>query len=95
MEAFKVYIIKNFILICLSIVLYINSILRYKQHKRISQCVIGITSIALYLSIGNAISDFTKAQSNIIATTIISVIGYIIRPGCLFLFILMSGFQNK
>ena len=95
MEAFKVYIIKNFILICLSIVLYINSILRYKQHKRISQCVIGITSIALYLSIGNAISDFTKAQSNIIATTIISVIGYTIRPGCLFLFILMSGFKPK
>ena len=95
MEAFKVYIIKNFILICLSIVLYINSILRYKQHKRISQCVIAITSIAIYLSISNAISDYTKSQNNIIATTIISAIGYSIRPVCVYILILMSGFRVK
>lgn len=95
MEAFKVYIIKNFILISLSIVLYINSILRYKQHKRISQCVIAITSIAIYLSIGNAISDYTKSQNNIIATTIMSAIGYSIRPICVYILILMSGFRVK
>ncbi len=95
MESFKVYIIKNFILICLSIVLYINSFLRYKQHKRISQCVIAITSIAIYLSIGNAISDYTKSQNNIIATTIISAIGYSIRPVCVYILILMSGFRVK
>ena len=40
MEAFKVYIIKNFILISLSIVLYINSILRCVpvQVNQVSAC---------------------------------------------------------
>lgn len=85
------YIYKNFILVCLAIVLYVNSILRYKQHRRISQCVIAITTIALYLSIGNALQDYTKSIGNVAGTTILSYIGYTVRPVCLVLLIVMSG----
>ncbi len=95
MDEFKLYIVKNFILICLSIVLYVNSILRYRQHKELSKCVITITSIAVYLSIANAIQEHIQNQGNIIGTTIISFIGYVIRPVCITLLIRVSGFKIK
>lgn len=95
MDEFKTYIIKNFLLICMSIVLYINSILRYKQHPKISQCVIAITTIALALSVSNAVVAHTISIGDPITPTILYYFGYVVRPVCIWLLLNVSGIKFK
>ena len=95
MEYLRVYISKYFILLCLSAVLYFNSTLRYRQHKIMSWCMIGITSIALILSVTNTLVLFGRETLNIPLVMACSYFGYTIRPLCLVLLIIMVGPKTK
>ena len=91
MEVFKLFIIHNFILLFVSVFLYINSIIRYRQNRQVNFYIICITTIALVLAISNSLQAVCKANVNLYGALFFSIVGYVLRPTCLFILILMSG----
>ena len=69
----------------------VNSIQRFKSHKRTSIYLICIISGALLLSIFDSIQYFAKDAGNAPLATVFAVLGYILRPACMFLFIMLSS----
>ncbi len=93
MQYLELFIIRYFILICICVVLFITSIQRFKQHSRLSVCMILIASLALLLSAANILEQYGKDSCNIPLTTIFAFIGYIFRPVFIYLFAIMSGLK--
>ena len=95
MKYFGSYIIDNFILLCISAIMLFIAFHGIRQHKRMSTCIIVITALAVFLSIDEALQYFTKDTANIMATTILAFLGYVLRPVCLVMFILFSKGEPK
>ena len=81
----------NFILLCVSVVVIVNSVIDYKSHPRISIYSIFIISFALVLALLSKFEQFGKNIGNVPLTTICAYFGYTLRPVCIFFFIMMSG----
>ena len=90
MEFVRLFFVRYFIVLCVGVILVITSIQRYKQHKRTSICMLIITGLAFLLSIANIIEEYAKASANVPLATICAFLGYVLRPTCLYTFILMS-----
>ena len=69
----------------------VNLIIRYKQHARISVYSLIIISCTLVLAISRTLEDYGKETFNILLTTIFSFVGYVMKPCCIYFFIMMSG----
>ncbi len=89
------YFITNFFLLCISILMFIVSIRRFKQHVRVSVLVMSIVSVTLLMSVVDVLMAYTKEQVNVPATTVLSFFSYILKPITLVLFILLSGEVTK
>ena len=87
MEWLQLYFSTNFILILISIVMYVIAIQKYKQHRRVSICTIVIISILLILSLANSLQEVTKARELNTLTLTLAITGYALRPVCIYLFI--------
>ena len=90
MHYFELFITRYFILLCVSAILYILSIQRYDSHKRISLGMIIINSLVLSLAVFSIAEEYGKDSANIPLTTVFAFLGYVIRPVCILIFILMS-----
>lgn len=91
MNWFEAYFIENFTLVCLCLVLLIISIQRFHQHPTISLCTVGIVLIALTLSIVVRVQEAARASNNLYLTLTMGILGYVLRPCCIFLLILMNN----
>ena len=91
MDWSNAFFIKYFFLILTSIVMIVNSILRYRQHPRISIYTIVIISACLILASAKTLQEYAKDTFNVPLTTICSFVGYCLNAFCLFFFIMMSG----
>ena len=85
------FIVKYFFQLLISLVMVVNSILRYKQHPRISTYSLIIIGAALMLSIAHTLETYGKIIMNVPLTTICSFFGYVLNPFCIFFFMMMSG----
>ncbi len=90
MDWVHLFIIRYFVLLCASAVLFVTSIQHRKQYPRMSQCIIMIASLTLFLAVFNVLEDYGKAIGNIPLATAFAFLRYIIHPCCVYLFILMS-----
>lgn len=88
------FFVQNFILICVSIVLYTMAIQRFKQHPRISFYTILVISCAISLAVFGLIENIAKANGNIPLALICAVFGYISRPACIY-FLIMTTKGNR
>ena len=96
MDYVKEFVVHCFALLCISAVLIITSIQKMHQHKRISICILVIDFIAILLAVSSILEKYGKDTNNITLTTIFAFIGYVIRPICIYVFIIMSGVKlNK
>ena len=96
MDFVRLFFTRNFILLCIAVVIMIVSIQRIDRHKRMSICMILITSIVVFLAIANIMEDFGKQKCIVPLATIFAFFGYILRPTILYIFILLSGVKfNK
>lgn len=84
------FFVENFILICVSIVMYVIAIQRFKQHTKISLYTICIITSALLLAVSVHLQLYAKATGNITLAVICSIFGYSLRPMCIHFLILMS-----
>ena len=84
MNFIQSFLINNFVLVCISIVLMINVIQKYKEHKRLSIYIILILSATLVLALCDSLKFYFQDEArNITATLIFSNFGYTIRPVCI------------
>ena len=63
---------------------------RFRQHPKISVLSILIVFVAVILSIASRVEDFGMNNGYIILAKSMSIIGYVLRPACVLLLILMS-----
>ncbi len=90
MDWLKDYFVSNFILIFLSLVMLIIAIQRFRQHTKISLCTIIVVAIALTLSITIRVQEFFRVSGSLYGTLTMGILGYVSRPCCVYLLILMS-----
>ena len=90
MEWIKYFVVQNFILLCMMIVVVINLIQHFDLNRRVSICSIVISALTFLLALSITLESYAKSIHNIPLTTVFSVIGYIVRPVILYLFIVMS-----
>ncbi|MCR5348192.1 MAG: GGDEF domain-containing protein [Bacilli bacterium] len=96
MEWVRLFIIRYFVLLCISVVLLTTSIQRRKQHSKMSLCIVLIASVTLLLAVCNILEEYGKTIANIPLTTAFAFLGYVLRPACIYLFILMTlNAKNK
>ena len=91
MEWLQQFLINNFLLLCISLVLVGNAIVRFKQHSRISLYTILLMGNTLLIAIIVLLNSYCKSQNYILAATIFTVLGYCLRPICIFFIIMMTG----
>ena len=91
MEWFQQFLINNFLLLCIALVLVGNAIVRYKQHARISLYTILLMANTLLIAIVVLLNNYCKSQNYVLAATIFTVLGYCLRPICIFFIIMMTG----
>ncbi len=85
------FCIQYFALICLSMVMIANALTHFSVNRRISVCSIAITLCCIALSVSTyAQEEITKPQGFYYWTMSLSILGYTLRPLCLYLFILMN-----
>ena len=90
MDWYQGLFIRNFILICVAIVMVVNAIQRYKQHPRISVYSILIMGCTLTLAFAGAMELYSKSIGNSYLALTFAILGYALRPACIYLFILLS-----
>lgn len=90
MEIVGQFFIKNFVLICLCIVMVFNAILHYSTSRRIALCTIGITVCCLLLAISAAAQEQAKQTGQYYVALTLAIFGYVVRPSCLYFFVLMN-----
>lgn len=90
MELFLSFIVSNFVLFCISIVVLTNAIQNRKTHRKTSIYFILIIALALSLAVQNTLELHARNVLSIPYATIVAAFGYICRPVVVYLFILMS-----
>ena len=95
MEYVRLYFITNFILLSISAIMLFIAFQSFKNHKRMSICIILITAIAIFLSIDEILQTYYKATANWLPTMILAFLGYVLRPACVVLFIIISNSAPK
>lgn len=91
MEIFKEFIVNNFLLLCIASVLIVNCILRFKQHQRISFYTIMVMANTLLIAVVVLLCNISKGLQSVMGTTVFSMLGYCLRPVCIFFIIMMTG----
>ena len=89
MQWFHSLIVQNFILLCISLIVIVNSIQNIKQNKKVSVYSISIIGLTLFLALAATLEDYSKSILNPSLTLVWSVLGYVLRPVALYLFLLM------
>ena len=96
MNYFFDYIVKNFVLICIVIILGITLIRKIKTHKKMSVYLLIILFLTLLISILETLQEYVQyGLKSIVGVTIIAGLLYNLRPICLLCFILLSGQKAK
>ena len=90
MDIIGSFFVQNFILICVSIVLYTMAIQRFKQHPRISLYTILVISCAILLSVAGLVENIAKQNGIIPLALICAVFGYVSRPACIYYLIMTT-----
>ena len=95
MEWVQDFLFQNFILLFTAIVMFASSIIRYKAHPRVSVYTMLIMIIALCLASFVQLEKYGKSIVDPTLTLIFSILGYIFRPICIYLFYLLGNEHPK
>ena len=96
MKYFYDFLINNFIVLCVVIVLGITLIRKLKTNKRENIYLLVILFITLLLCIFDTLQDYVEVEKkNVLATTVFASLLYVLRPFCILCFIFLSGQKFK
>ena len=90
MDLLQEFIFLNFSTIFITFIIVIHAIYSFKAHPKISVYSILIILCALFLVISNLLERYAKNIGNPTLTLVFSILGYTLRPTCIYLFILLT-----
>lgn len=90
MELLEEFLFLNIFTVLIAIVLTAHAIYSFKSHPKISLFSILIIFSALLLVVSNYLERYCKSIGNPTATLVFSILGYTVRPTCIYLFILLT-----
>ena len=90
MPYLKEFIVHNFALFCLSVVMVFNAVMHYHTNKKISKYSIYVTITCNILAVTNFLQLYFIDHANIYGALLPAIIGYTLRPCFLYFFIKMS-----
>lgn len=91
MDYFYTYIIRNFILLAICLVMFIHAFQRIREHRRISICIIVIMSLTLAISVAEIMEEVARGYSSVMGATVSACLKYFLKPACIVAFIVLSG----
>ena len=91
------FIVHNFVLLCISLVMIFNAILSYAHNRRLSISIFVITGCCFLLALSYALQIQFKPLGWRYPVIILSILGYVLRPVCIYFFIQMnnSAYRGK
>ena len=89
MDYLKFYIVTNFIFLYVALVLIVVTIQRYKQHPKLSAYLIAIIALDFILTIITLLQLISSDIASVELATVVAMLGYSLRPVCIYLFIFM------
>ena len=90
------FIITNFAVICVSIILSITLIRKYKTQRRTCFYLLVILAFTLIITILDYAKNYAQyTAKDLLATTILGSVLYVVRPCCILLFLLLSEQKFK
>ena len=90
MDLLKEFIFLNFSTIIITFILVIHASVTFKSHPKISIYSILIILCALLLVVSNTLERYAKLMVNPSMTLVFAILGYTLRPTCIYLFILLT-----
>ena len=96
MDQFISFIVTNFVVLVVAIILSIILIRKYHTHKYLSVYLLSILSLTLVIVVLDFIQRYTQNEmKSVFLTTLLSSILYVLRPCCVLLFIVLCGQKVK
>ena len=96
MNYFFNFLVNNFVLLCIVIVLSIVLLRNLNKHRRTSIYLLIILLITLLLPIFSALQEYVQAEpKSVVGATIFGALQYILKPLCILVFIFLSGQRFK
>ena len=96
MEYLYAFIVRNFVLLCVSVVLGVTLLRRNKSNSRVRLWLFLIIGFALLIGVLESVEEvMQEVVKSVWGTTVIASILYVIRPLCIVLFIFLSGQEFK
>ena len=91
------FVVHNFVLLCISLVMIFNAILSYAHNRRLSISIFAITGCCFLLALSYALQLQFKPLGYRYPVIILSILGYVLRPVCIYFFIQMnnSAYRGK
>lgn len=86
------FLVINFPLLCICIAMGVMCFFNYKNDKFISRNIINILVLVILLAVDVALETYAKTRTDLIVfATLMTFLGYVIRPVCLFFFIKLAN----
>ena len=95
MDIFRLYILPNFVLVFICLIIIAHGIYSFKKHSKISLYAILISLTTLLLAISTILETYSKEVVNPDTTLVFAILGYTLRPTCIYLFILLTVDAKK
>ena len=90
MDVFRLYFLPNFVLLFICLIIIAHGFYSLKKHPKISVYSILISLTTLILAIATVLETYSKEVVNPDATLVFAILGYALRPTCIYLFILLT-----
>ena len=94
MDFLQDFFTKNFVILFIAIVMIVHASFSLRKHPKISVYSILIIVCTLLLALSRTFENYGKYIVDPTFTLIFSIIGYTLRPVCIYLFILLT-FDKK
>ena len=91
----KAFIATNLFVFVIGAIMLFIAIYNIRNHRRTSVCLIVIVGLVAFLAVSESLQDYFKGISNIIGATICAFLGYVLRPLCIVVFILLCQGEPK
>lgn len=96
MDYLYAFIVRNFVLLCVAVVLSVTLLRKRKSNSQVRLWLFLILGTALSIAIMETFEQVTaQVFKSVLATTIIASILYVLRPLCIILFIFLSKQEFK
>lgn len=90
MNWFTDFFVQNFVLLFISVAIIVHALYSFTSHPKLSVYSLLVVLCTFLLAVSHTLENYFKSTLEPTLTLIFSIIGYTLRPTCVYLFILLT-----